>query len=96
MCEWGSTVPVLVFIPARLSRTGKDRWDTKPVDKCLAPLVTVLNDNGYHTVASCCAHGKGLGSIALIDGRELIIAPDYDTARAVFKAFPMSGYISES
>lgn len=42
------------------------------VDACIADLVSALNAAGIPTVASCCGHG-GNGSVALADGRELII-----------------------
>ncbi len=57
------------------------------VDKCIASLVQALNTAGVGTVASCCGHGKGLGNIALCDGRELIIAPDFESARRLDKLF---------
>lgn len=52
----------------------------KGYDNCIASLIKALNDSGIETVASCCGHGKS-GNIALRDGRELIIAKDYKTAR---------------
>ena len=55
------------------------------IDKCIAPLVKALNMSGFETVASCCGHGKKLGNIVLQDGRELIIAPNYETARMIHK-----------
>lgn len=58
------------------------------VDSCIATLVLALNGGGLRTVASCCGHGNRPGNIALADGRELIIAADYDQARAVDAAFP--------
>lgn len=88
MCEWGNTKQVLIFLPARFSRATQDRWAWKPVDACIAPIVQALNNAGLGTVASCCGHGTRPGNIALADGRELIIAPDYDTARRVDGAFP--------
>lgn len=48
-------------------------------DPCLVPLVKALNDGGLPTVASCCGHGRCLGSIALADGRNLVLAPDGET-----------------
>lgn len=42
-------------------------------DPCLEPLVRALNDGGIPTVASCCGHGRGDGSVVLADGRELVI-----------------------
>lgn len=58
------------------------------VDTCLADLVMALNVGGFRTRAACCGHGKRPGNIMLADGRELIIAPDFATARAVDAAFP--------
>lgn len=48
-------------------------------DPCLAPLVRALNGGGLPTVASCCGHGTHYGSIALADGRQLVILPDFET-----------------
>lgn len=50
-------------------------------DPCLAPLVGALNSGGVTTVASCCGHGRRPGNIALDDGRELLVMPDYGAAR---------------
>lgn len=58
------------------------------VDSCIAELVRALNAAGILTVASCCGHGKRPGNVALADGRELIIAPDYETGRKIDKVFP--------
>ena len=64
-------------------------------DPCIAPLVKALNESdlpavpsrlnadGVRTVASCCGHGKRPGRIALADGRELFILPDFALAREV-------------
>ena len=76
MCEWGRTVKV------RLA----DK--TVSVDQCIAPLVQALNDGGICTVASCCGHGKGMGNIALRDGRELAIMPGFDAARQIDAIWP--------
>ncbi len=76
MCEWGNTVIV------EINSVPRD------IDKCIEPLVRVLNDSGFTTIASCCGHGKQPGNIVLEDKRELFIAPNYKTAREVCKAFP--------
>lgn len=73
MCEWGNTVPVLVRIPANLSFTGKARWDTKPIDRCIAPIVSALQAAHIDTRSSCCGHGKGSGEITLGDSRVLVV-----------------------
>lgn len=60
-------------------------------DPCLAPLITALNDGGLPTVASCCGHGENPGSVALADGRWLLILPDhaaYDAAEALLRVHP--------
>lgn len=76
MCRQGDTVLI--------TANGAPR----DVDRCIAPLVDALNSAGIATVACCCGHGVRPGTIALVDGRELIIAPDYETARIAEKAFP--------
>ena len=73
MCKHGTDEDVLVYIPAHLSHTGRGRFDTKPVDKCLAPIVRALVNHGIYTTGCCCGHGKSNGSITLLDGRELIV-----------------------
>jgi hypothetical protein len=50
--------------------------------------VKALNDAGIETIASCCGHGKRPGNIVLKDGRELIIAPDFEAGRMIDRAFP--------
>jgi hypothetical protein len=62
----------------KLTIKGKDR----NIDRCLASLVIALNAGGIETVACCCGHGNRWGNIMLADGRELIIAPNFESARA--------------
>lgn len=78
MCDNHSDV--LVDIPSASERghLGKQR----AIDGCIAPIVDGLNKAGAATIASCCGHG-GWGNIALADGRELLIAPDFESARQV-------------
>lgn len=90
MCDWGTTEVLSVVIPARLSSTGADKLKRVDVDKCIAPLVRVLNDNGFPTIASCCGHGRRPGNIALGDGRELVIAKDFAEGRFIDSFFPNS------
>lgn len=73
MCKWNDTVNLRVKISARKSYTGQGRWDTKPIDRCLAPIVQALNDAGIYTEECCCGHGRGDGYLGLIDGRMFII-----------------------
>lgn len=76
MCKWGDTVAIEV------SKDGK----TTRVDKCIVSIVVALNRGGVKTTASCCGHGKGPGCIILEDGRELVIAKDFETARFLERA----------
>lgn len=55
------------------------------IDDCLVPIVDALNKGGVTTVACCCGHGNRWGNVILADGRELIIAPDFESARAFDK-----------
>lgn len=88
MCDQHSTV--LVYIPGAEPRGHLGRH--RGIDACIAPLVAVLNYNGFPTVASCCGHGHRPGSIILEDGREFIIAPDRETAAVIEQAFPVTAY----
>lgn len=74
MCEHGDTLDVPVLICAEDSHTGEERVAIKPIDACIAELVIALNGSKWRTKSSCCGHGKGLGGIVLLDGRELTIA----------------------
>ena len=47
-------------------------------DPCLVPIVRALNTNGLSTVASCCGHGTHRPSVALADGRWLVVYGDAD------------------
>ena len=69
MCKWGTDKEVRVFIPAELSHTGEDRFDTKKIDACIAPIVRALTNAGIYTTQSCCGHGNDDGIIWLHDGR---------------------------
>ncbi len=58
------------------------------IDHCISNLVKVLNDAGMKTVASCCGHKRRPGNIVLSDGREIIICPDFESARKIDAIFP--------
>lgn len=87
MCEWGTTTPLEVTIPAHLSATGEARRKVVGVDACIHGIVQALNEAGVPTVASCCGHGKQPGNIALSDGREIRIMT-YEQSRQVDELFP--------
>ena len=67
---------VMTLVP-----TGRAEIKRKPIDPCVAPLVAALNAAGIHTVASCCGHGVMPGSVALADGRELLIVGSTEAER---------------
>ena len=58
------------------------------IDRCIQSLVKALNDAGLETVASCCGHGNRPSNVSLRDGREIIIVPDFESAREVDALFP--------
>lgn len=73
MCQCGDTIKLLVPIPAHLSCTGKLKWRVKPIDRCIAPLITKLNRIGLFTAGCCCGHGKEPGNVIFHDGTMLLI-----------------------
>ena len=70
-------------------REGKMVWATRKAfcDPCIAHIVKALNEAGMKTVASCCGHGHRPGSIALKDGREIIIARSFEESQMVHHLF---------
>jgi len=67
---------------------GPDGTPTVWCDPEIADLVSALNKAGIRTVASCSGHGHRPGNIMLADGRELVIARDFDEARKIDAMFP--------
>lgn len=59
------------------------------VDIEIAPIVRALNEAGVATKASCSGHGHRPGKIVLCDGREIIIARNFDEARRIDCLFPL-------
>ena len=57
-------------------------------DPCIVPLVSALNAAGLKTIASCCGHGRRPTQIILADGREIIVARNFEEARLIDGAFP--------
>lgn len=60
-------------------------------DPEIVDLVRALNAGGVRTVASCSGHGERFGNIALADGRELLIAPNFEAARNAEKVIDAEG-----
>lgn len=73
MCDHGDTVPV-TFV-------GGTR--AHPIDRCLLPIINALNGDGIPTTASCCGHGQQPGSVALKDGRVLVIMPTLEEGNRI-------------
>ena len=69
----GNFQDVLVKVPAHLSCTGQVERKVKKIDSCITDIVRALQEGGIDMCASCCGHGKALGTIQLVDGRILII-----------------------
>jgi hypothetical protein len=71
MCNHENREAAMVVIdPGTPERHGRDGvW----CDPCLEPLVRALNDAGMKTVASCCGHGGNDSSVALADGRWIVL-----------------------
>ena len=80
MCEHGSTVDLLVPVPAGDAWEGEMMWKIKPIDLCLAPIIVALNSAGVLTRSHCCGHGQYRPEIVLHDGRILVIFDDPDQA----------------
>lgn len=96
MCKQGNTLSVYVKIPADLSCDGKEKWKVCGIDKCIAPIVKALQDAGIDMRGSCCGHGKREGTIALEDGRGLLIMSKKDYQKYVCKITSISSPIINS
>ena len=59
------------------------------VDAEIAPIVAALNAAGAPTIASCSGHGHRPATIALRDGRWLVIARDREEWRKIEALFPI-------
>ncbi len=89
MCKWGIKATQVKLYKSRLGRTHT------PIDPCIASLVQALNGAKIETWASCCGHNSRPGAIALADGRELFIFPDFESSRKLEKTvFKQLGYKS--
>jgi hypothetical protein len=53
VCDWDNTIEISI--------TRKVQ-----VDKCIAPVVSRLNQLGVYTTGSCCGHGKGIASVTIL------------------------------
>ncbi len=62
--------------------------NTAYVDPEIQTIVQTLNDGGFQTIASCSGHGHKPATIALRDGRELLILRNFEEARMIGKNWP--------
>lgn len=88
MCKWGTDEIVEVTMPPFQDdvedhfcrnnpndRRCQGEWKKQcGIDKCIASIVRVFEENGVRMLASCCGHGKGDGSILLLD-HSLVVIP---------------------
>lgn len=86
MCDDHNAVNVQV----RMLGAPHDEFKIKPIDRCIAPIVSALVEGGVDTAASCCGHGKGPGNILLHDGRALLVFDDHDTALGIADGWALS------
>jgi hypothetical protein len=73
VCPCHATIDVECDIPPGLSHTGQRRTKVCGIDKCLAPLIYVLQAAGIATTGCCCGHGDHHGTIELEVGTRLIV-----------------------
>ena len=75
VCPHCSQKPVIMLLPTKdLTGKGIKFKAELPIDFCIADIVRSLNAKGIETRVSCCGHAAGnLGSIELMDGRELLV-----------------------
>ena len=55
------------------------------IDKCIASIVRVLEENGVRMLASCCGHGKADGHILLLDHTKLTIPMKFTSNKKLVK-----------
>lgn len=77
MCKWGTDEIVEVTMQP-FKPYHPTEWKKKcKIDKCIAPIVQVLEENGIRMLASCCGHGKCNGTILLLDFTEIVIPIEF-------------------
>jgi len=79
MCDRNDTI--LIWLPS---------GEQVEVDRCMAPIISTLNDAGICTVSSCCGHKEELGHIWLQDGKVLVILPSNTTKDEVVEVIRRS------
>jgi len=67
-CEHGDQVKVWV-------NPSGTNWYQADIDRCIAPIVRVLNSNGIPTMSSCCGHSSTNSGYIVLTNRILIVTP---------------------
>lgn len=87
MCKWhGGNYEGNLRV--ELAHPRKDGIDYCHVDACIQPLVQAINDAGIQTINSCCGHGQIPTTVALNDGRYVIVAKDFAEFKQIMGQFP--------
>jgi len=73
-CKTKRKVKILrLKIDKTMSHTGYSYYKDVAIDSCISDIVQALENNNIYMLGSCCGHNEDVGSIALQDGRILII-----------------------
>lgn len=70
-CRCHKTNIVRVFILPALSHKKIGYWKDVAVDRCLVPIVRILQNAGINMRGSCCGHGTNPGIIVLESGHNI-------------------------
>lgn len=71
------------MVPVELANGKRGHCDPE-----IQTLVQALNDGGFQTIASCSGHGHRPATIALADGREILVLRNYEESRSLDKNWP--------
>jgi len=100
MCKFGDFETITIapkehFSPKDIPKIEGAASHRVNVDRCLAPLIEMLNLYGIKTIACCCGHGRSPNSSIRISAHNLdIIALGEDLT--IHLKFPYSGLKKET
>ena len=100
MCKYGDFAEVKIapqkhYFPTGVPEIAGSHAHRVNVDRCLAPLVEMLNIYGIETVACCCGHGKSSHSYIKISAQNVKLVAMKDDLTIHLK-FPYPGKKLES
>ena len=80
MCKHGDFEEIIIppqkhYFPTGIPEITGAHSHRVSVDRCLAPLVEMLNIYGIKTLACCCGHGKSARSGIRISAQNIEILP---------------------